>query len=144
MLESRALRASVRRTAAMACMSGLAFAFSADSQSRVTTIVFNTRTQAYGGAVFGNVGPYEQLEGIATGEIDPKDPANAVIQDIELAPRNARGMVEYSTMVSILKPMNMSSSNRAMLLEIVNRGNKAELNLFNVGVTTTPPNPQGD
>jgi hypothetical protein len=123
-------------------MSSLAFAFSADSQARVTTIVFSTRTQAYGGAVFGNVGPYEQLDGTATGEIDPKDPANAVIQDIELAPRNARGMVEYSTKVSILKPVNMSSSNGAMLLEIVNRGNKAELGLFNIGATTAIP--QGD
>jgi hypothetical protein len=142
MFESRALRANVRRTAAIACMSGLAFGFSADSQARVTTIVFGAPAQAYGGAVFGNVGPYEQLDGIATGEIDPKDPANAVIQDIELAPRNARGMVEYSTKVSILKPMNMSSSNRAMLLEIVNRGNKLDLSTFNVGATAATP--QGD
>jgi hypothetical protein len=28
-------------------------------------------------------------------ELDPRDPRNAVITDILLAPRNARGMVEY-------------------------------------------------
>jgi len=142
MFESRAFRASVRRTAAIACMSGLAFAFSADSQARVTTIVFGAATQPYGSTVFGSVGQYEQLDGIATGEIDPKDPANAVIQDIELAPRNAHGMVEYSTKVSILRPVNMSSSNHAMLLEIVNRGNKLDPGTFNVGAAAG--NPQGD
>ena len=142
MVQRRALRASVRRTATIVCMAALASAFSADSEARVTKITFGAATHPYGGAVFGNVGPYEQLDGTATGELDPEDPANAVIQDIQLAKRNARGMVEYSTMVSILKPVNMSSSNKAMLLEIVNRGGKAELNLFNIGATQATP--QGD
>ena len=39
--------------------------------------------------------PYEKLTGRFFGELDPKLPQNAVITDIELAPRNARGMVEY-------------------------------------------------
>jgi hypothetical protein len=88
------------------------------------------------------VGQYEQIDGIAYGELDPAAPLNAVIQDIGLAPRNARGMVEYSTRVSILKPVNMSLGNHAMLLEIVNRGNKLDPGLFNVGATAA--NPQGD
>jgi len=62
-----------------------------------------------------------------------------VIQDIELAPRNAHGMVEYTTLVSILKPVNMSSSNGAMLFEIVNRGNKLDPGFFNVGVNNQDP-----
>ena len=39
----------------------------------------------------------------AYGEVDPKDPLNAVITDIELAPRNSRGNVEYSMDISILQ-----------------------------------------
>jgi len=41
-------------------------------------------------------GQYETLTGVAFGEVDPADPLNAIVADIEFAPRNARGMVEYS------------------------------------------------
>src|SRR2546429_8896919 len=34
--------------------------------------------------------------GVLRGELDPADPKNAVIQDLALAPVNARGMVERS------------------------------------------------
>src|SRR5690348_8615755 len=72
--------------------------------ARITSLTIATQTSpAFGGQSFGNVGQYEQLDGTAAGEIDPKDPRNAVIQDIDLAPRNARGMVEYSMDISILK-----------------------------------------
>src|SRR5205807_3479750 len=65
-----------------------------------------------------------------------------VIQDIELAPRNTRGKVEYTTNISILKPVDESRGNHTMLFEIVNRGNKLDPGFFNVGVTTA--NPAGD
>jgi hypothetical protein len=56
------------------------------------------------GRIFGTVGAYEKLTGKAYGEVDPYLPQNALITDIQLAPRNARGMVEYSTDIYILKP----------------------------------------
>jgi len=121
-------------------MAGLVLGFAADTQARVTRIEFGAPTSTCAGNFA--VGPYEQLDGIAHGEIDPKNPLNAGIQDIRLAPRNERGMVEYSTTVSILKPVNMGSSNQAMLFEIVNRGNKLNPRFFNV---ITPGGPaQGD
>jgi hypothetical protein len=43
--------------------------------------------------------PFEKLTGRFYGELDPEAPLNAIITDIELAPRNARGMVEYSATV---------------------------------------------
>jgi hypothetical protein len=92
--------------------------------------------------MFGTVGQYEQLDGIATGEIDPSDPHNSMIQDIALAPRDANGKVLYTTKVSILRPVNMAAGNRAMLLEIVNRGNKLDPGFYNVGANAA--NPQGD
>src|SRR5262245_7502134 len=65
------------------------------AEARITRIVIETRTSpAFGGASFGNVGQYEQLTGVAYGEVIPKDPLTAVITDIELAPRNARGRAE--------------------------------------------------
>src|SRR5690242_9134201 len=138
MVESRVICASVRSAAVLACMAGLALGFAPDTQARITKLVIDTRALAYGGATFA-AGQYEQLDGTAYGEIDPNDPLNAGIQDIRLAPRNKRGMVEYSTVVSILKPVNMSMSNRAMLFEIVNRGNKLNPGFFNVGATSTKP-----
>ena len=83
------------------------------AEARITRIVIQTRTSpAFGGASFGNVGQYEQLDGVAYGEVDPKDPLNAVITDIELAPRNSRGNVEYSMDISILKPIDMNRGNQ--------------------------------
>ncbi len=102
------------------------------ADARITKIVIEKKTPAFEGATFGPVGAYEQLDGTAYGEIDPRSPLNAIIQDLELAPRNARGMVEYSMGVSILKPLDMSKGNRTLLYETVNRGRKNLPNL-NIG-----------
>jgi hypothetical protein len=58
--------------------------------------------------------PYEKLTGRFFGELDPKQALNAVITDIALAPRNARGMVEYSATFTILKPVDMARESREM------------------------------
>src|SRR5438270_400928 len=114
----------------------------APADARITSITISTKTSpAFGGTTFGSVGQYEQLDGTASGEIDPNDRLNTVIQDIELAPRNSRGMVEYSMDFSILKPMNTSLGNHTILYDVVNRGNKSSPAL-NIGVTTGKP--QGD
>ena len=102
------------------------------AEARITKIVIDKRTPVFEGTTFGAVGAYEQLDGTAYGEIDPGNPLNAIIQDLELAPRNARGMVEYSMGISILKPLDMSKGNRTLLYETVNRGRKNLPNL-NIG-----------
>jgi hypothetical protein len=81
---------------------------------------------AFAGATFGETGAYVHLVGRVSGELDPADPANALIQDISLAPRNARGMVEYSTNIELLKPADLTRGNRVLLFEVNNRGNKLE------------------
>jgi len=72
---------------------------------------------------FGSVGAYEQLTGTLSGEVDPKDPKNAIIQDLDLAPVNARGMVEYSADFVMLKPKDMSKANGVLRYDAPNRGN---------------------
>jgi hypothetical protein len=84
-------------------------------------VLSGTASPAYGGTSFSQVGQYEQLDGTAYGELDPDDPANAIIQDIALAPRNANGMVSYSMDVSILKPVDESKGNGVLLNDVVNR-----------------------
>ena len=96
---------------------------------------------AFAGQSFGTVGTYERLTGKAYGEVDPGSPANSLIQDIALAPRNAHGMVEYVTDIDILRPADRSKGNGVLFFNIVNRGNKGGLPLFNADV---PPNLAGN
>src|SRR5918992_3458286 len=112
------------------------------TEARITRIEFTKVEQpTFEGATFGDVGAFEKLVGRAWGEVDPEDPLNAIIQDIELAPRNERGMVEYSTDIFILKPMDMSSGNGMLFYNVVNRGNKGGFNTFNIGAVQTENEP---
>jgi hypothetical protein len=102
------------------------------AQARLTDLqITNVESPAFGGATFGSAGHSETLTGIAHGEVDPKDPRNAIITDIEFAPRNARGMVEYSMNVVITKPVDMSRGNATVLYDVPNRGRirSPELNI---------------
>ena len=77
---------------------------------------------ALAGERYGTVGQYERLRGIAYGEVDPADPHNRDIVNLERAPRNARGKVEYQTVVEIYRPMEMSRWNHAIYHTVPNRG----------------------
>ena len=53
------------------------------------------------GQAAGAAGPTRIIRGRVHGEVDPADPHNRIIQDLELAPRNARGQVEYVATFSL-------------------------------------------
>ncbi len=94
--------------------------------ARVTRIVVEQReSPAFGGQSFGKAGQYETLSGHFFGEIDPDDPHNAIITDIRLAPRNARGMVEYSATFALSKPIDMAKSSGVLYYTVPNRGRGA-------------------
>ena len=52
------------------------------------------------GQPFGEAGSYLHIRGVAKGELDPALPENRVIVDLDKAPRNAKGLVEYETISS--------------------------------------------
>jgi len=106
----------------------------AEADARITHIEITKTEPAFGGQSFGDAGAYEHLTGRVTGELDPADPANSGIQDINLMPRNARGMVEYVTNIELLKPADMARGNRILFFEVNNRGNKLAPGSFNAGV----------
>src|SRR5882724_3730914 len=86
-------------------------AYAASLQARVIKLVVEQRqSPAYNGQAFGKAGQYELLSGHFTGELDPKDPHNKIINDIQLAVRNSRGMVEYTGTFAIAKPIDMSKA----------------------------------
>src|ERR1700730_11192852 len=96
------------------------------SGARVVQLVVEQRTSFVGGADWGKAGPYEMLRGTAYLEADPHNPHDAVIVDLENAPRNAKGLVEFSTQFMILKPVEMQRSNRKIFYAVNNRGNNLE------------------
>jgi len=74
---------------------------SAPLQARITKIVVDeTVSPAFckgasaACASFGDAGQYEQISGRAFGELDPGDPLNKLIQDIELG-KDPDGKVRY-------------------------------------------------
>jgi hypothetical protein len=95
------------------------------AQARVTRIVIDTVTSpAFDGQAYGDAGPYETLQGRAYGELDPGDPRNAIIQDLALAPKNARGRVEYMATFYLVKPIDLSKSSGLLWQFVPNRGGR--------------------
>src|SRR6059036_3857170 len=109
---------------AIAAIAVLIFAECVDA--RVSRIVIEQReSPAFRGQSFGKAGQYEILSGRFYGELDPKDPHNSIINDIQFAPRNARGMVEYSATFSLAKPIDLAKSNGVLYYNVPNRGRGA-------------------
>jgi hypothetical protein len=95
-----------------------------------------TKTERYSeGKIFGGTGQYERIFGQAFGEVDPNLAFNQIIQDLSLAPRNERGMVEYVSEFVLLRPKDMQKSNGLLFLSLPNRGNvfPADTALLNRG-----------
>jgi len=104
----------------------------APAYARITRVEIATvQSPSFDGLSFGASGRYEKLAGRFFGEVDPADPLNALIADIGLAPRNARGMVEYSGNFLIIRPVDASKGNHRLLFEINNRGNVLSFGLLN-------------
>lgn len=76
------------------------------------------------GAAFGEAGAYEKISGVARGELDPADPRNRVIVNLDKAPRNAQGKVEYQVEWMILRPADASRRNGKLIYDVTNRGRK--------------------
>jgi hypothetical protein len=95
----------------------------APTYARIVRVVIEQHdAPAFQGQNFGQIGPYERLSGHVYGELDPKSPLNSIITDIEFAPRNARGMVEYSATFSIAIPVDASKTSGVLFYEVPNRG----------------------
>jgi hypothetical protein len=74
------------------------------------------------GAKFGDTGAYERVKGTFKGELNPADPRNQVIVNLDKAPRNAAGRVEYEADFYILRPADAARGSRKILYDVTNRG----------------------
>jgi hypothetical protein len=127
--------------AALACLGA------SSARGEVVALEILKREAFAGGQSFGMVGPYEQLTAVARFAIDPKDDRNRVIVDLDLAPRNDDGKVEFVADVVILTPKNPAKGNGAIFYDVNNRGKKLALGMFNRppgGPGPDEKNPAGD
>ena len=118
----------------LAIAAAIALAWGASSEARVTKIVIDTKVSpAFCSGTprvcptFGNAGQYETIAGRVFGEIDPYHPRHRVINDIDLAPTNANGKVEYMATFFLVKPIDMSKASGLMWQDVPNRGGRVTI-----------------
>jgi len=85
-----------------------------------------------GGRSFGQVGAYEQVEGTVHFALDPDNPLNQVITDLMIARRGENGQVHCFADFCLLRPKEPARGNRRLLFDVLNRGNKVALLMFDV------------
>ena len=132
---------------ALCTVAVIALAVTADALAQVTRIDLQVvESPALDGQRFGRVGQYKQLRGVVYGEVDPSDPRHRDIVNLDRAPRNDAGRVEYSTTVEIYRPIDMTRWNRAVYHTVPNRGGPgaASPTLLELGFALVRVGWQGD
>ena len=110
---------------------GVSIVCVASAHAELTRVDVTTRTDVTGS-------PYEKIVGTAHFSVDPKDPRNRVIADLDKAPTNSAGRVEFSADLYILRSKEANRSNDIALVEVLNRGRKLVLNGFTRGASNDP------
>src|SRR5688500_13688747 len=83
-----------------------------------------TSTQPYGDFAAGR---FVRIEAEARGALSPAEP----IPGLDKAPRNAGGMVEYRTPVTLIVPESPRAGNGNLLVDVPNRGRPISHGLYN-------------
>lgn len=101
------------------------------ASAKVVRIEIESRTPFAEGAAFGEVGAYELVKGTLHFEVDPENERNRRIVDLQYAPRNGDGRVEFVGEFELLKPVDLSKGNHRLLYDVLNRGNKTVMGAMN-------------
>ncbi|MGI8433055.1 MAG: alpha/beta hydrolase domain-containing protein, partial [Chthoniobacterales bacterium] len=109
------------------------------AQARVERVEILSRADVLEGKAFGNAGAYEKRIGKVHFAVKPEVAPNKLIVDVDLAPRNERGEVEFSSDVYILKPKDPKHSSGSALIEIPNRGGKGMLRVIQNAKSSLDP-----
>jgi hypothetical protein len=117
----------------------LIFFFAASARAEVVRIEVKSRADILAGKTFGKAGAYEKLSGKIYFAVDPRNGANRIIADVDKAPKNASGKVEFSSDFYLIKPKDQSRGNGTVLYEVSNRGNKGLLGFFNLATNSLDP-----
>lgn len=112
-----------------ACAAGV-LASAPEARAEVTRVDIARRADV-------GISGYEKIVGTIHFAVDPADPRNRVVADLDKAPVNGAGRVEFSSDLYILRP-KAPRGNGAALVDILNRGNKMVITGFNRGGSPDP------
>ena len=115
------------------------FASALTCSARVERIEVMSRTDVLEARPFGEAGAYEKIIGKVHFAVNPEDAHNRLIVDLDKAPRNAKGEVEFAADVFILRPKDAARPSGTVLIEIPNRGGKGMLRVIQNGKTSLDP-----
>ena len=118
---------------------GLAFIAVSTASAEVVRIEIDSRVDVAGGMSYGLAGSYERIVGTVYFAVDPDNLANRIITDINFAPRNADGKVEFHSNFFMLKPKDVTHGNGTVFYEVSNRGRKGILGYYNNAVGSLDP-----
>ena len=110
----------------------------------VVRVESTERSEVLAGKSFGRAGPYERVIGKVYFAIDPRLSLNRAIVDLDRAPLNPRGLVEFSADLYVLQPRDPTKGNGAVLLEVPNRGAKPLLHFYNLAHNSLDPRNDAD
>ena len=95
----------------------------------MTTWQIESRRVYADGRSFGDLGVFEILEGRVRYSVDPADPRNVGIVDLEHAPRDEDGCVRFSGDYTIVAPRDRPA--RKLLVDVPNRGRRLAFSILN-------------
>ena len=122
----------------------LVFLLFSAAEAEVVRIDVHSRSDIAGGRTYGLAGPYERLLGRVYFEVDPRNTINESIIDIQYAPLNGLGRVEFSSDFYLIKPKDVEAGNGTVLVDVMNRGRKRVLHYFNFASAQLEPESQVD
>ncbi len=97
----------------------------------VLDFALKSRFPYAGGQQFGDAGAYEQIDGVLTFSADPESPANELIVDLKLAPRDSNGRVIYKADFTLVQPVDPARGSGTLVVELPNRGRRRVIDTFN-------------
>ncbi len=95
------------------------------AHAELTRIEIKSTKDVLGGKAWGNTGAYEELIGTAYFTVDPKAAANRAIPNVDKAPKDAKGLVEFSSDIYIDRPKDAAKGNGVAFFEASNRGRRS-------------------
>src|SRR6267143_5547068 len=138
------MNANTRRNLGVALVAVVAALAPAMTRAEVTRVEISSRQDVLGGKSFGTIGAYEKLAGKVYFAVDPNNQRNKIIADIDKAPRNSQGKVEFSADLFILRPKDPSHGNGVAFFDVVNRGNKGLLGVFSRAKGSSDPSTEAE
>jgi hypothetical protein len=135
------MRAILSKLLGVVALVGLA---ASPLSAEVVRIEVQSRSDLVGGQAFGAAGSFEKIAGKIFFAVDPALPANRIVADLDKAPRNAAGKVEFSSDFFLIKPKDIARGNGAVLYEVSNRGGKGMLGFFNHATGSADPKTPSD